>query len=103
MSVMDQGAVSVLDRETENTFSKGSSIDGGYSRLSMLSWFVDVTAKGGQKVVDYDANVLLQPGETAVFKLRSDNELKRNGSARSYVAVSMRSVNSVGLASLGRR
>jgi hypothetical protein len=95
--------LSRLDRQTEISVSKGSSIDGDYYRVNLLSWFVDVTAKGGQKVVDYDANVLMAPGETAVFKLRSDDELKRNGSARSYIAVSMRSVNSVGLASLGRR
>jgi len=93
MSVMDPSYLSGLDRETEITISKGSSIDGGYYRLSMLSWFVDVTAKGGHKVVDYDANVLLQPGETAVFKLMSDDEAKRSGAARSYIAVTMRSVD----------
>jgi hypothetical protein len=94
--------LSGLDRETEISVSKGSSIDGDYYRLSMLSWFVDVSAQGGQKVVDYDASVLLRPGETAVFKLRGDHELKRNGAARSYIAVTMRSVNNVSLASLGR-
>jgi hypothetical protein len=93
-----------LDRETEISVHKGSSLDGDYYRVSLLSWFVDASVnKGGQKVVDYDANVLLKPGETAVFKLRSDYELKRSGAARSYIAVTMRSVNNVGLASLGRR
>ena len=55
-----------------------------------------------QKIVDYDAIVLLKPGQTAVFKLASNYELKRSGSARSYVAVTMRSVNSVSQASLER-
>jgi hypothetical protein len=95
--------LSGLDRQSEISVSKGSSIDGNYYRVNLLSWFVDVTAKGGQKVVDYDANVLLTPGETAVFKLSSDYEVKRSGAARSYIAITMRSVNSVGLASLGRR
>lgn len=98
MSVMDPNYLSGLDRETEITVSKGSSIDGGYYRLSMLSWFVDVTAKGGQKVVDYDASVLLQPGETAVFKLASDDQAKRSGAARSYIAVTMRSVDNATVA-----
>jgi hypothetical protein len=89
-----------LDRKSEIRVSKGSSLDGDYYRVNLLSWFVDVNAQGGQKVVDYDANVLLKPGETAIFKLRSDNEVKRSGAARSYIAVTMRSVNSVSVASL---
>jgi hypothetical protein len=93
-----------LDRESEINVYKGSSLDGEYYRVSVLSWFVDASARsGGQKVVDYDANVLMKPGETAVFKLRSDYEIKRNGHGRSYIAVTMRSVNSVGLASLVRK
>ena len=95
--------LSGLDRQTEISVSEGSSFDGDYYRVNVLSWFVDVTAKGGQKVVDYDANVLLSPGETAIFKLKSDYEIKRSGAARSYIAVTMRSVNSVGLASLRRK
>ncbi|HEX8649699.1 MAG TPA: hypothetical protein VF708_02585 [Pyrinomonadaceae bacterium] len=95
--------LSGLDRQSEISVSKGSSIDGNYYRVNLLSWFVDVTAKGGQKVVDYDSSVLLTPGETAVFKLSSDYEVKRSGAARSYIAITMRSVNSVGLASLGRQ
>ena len=87
-----------LDRKSEIKVSKGSSLDGDYYRVNLLSWFVDVTAQGGQKVVDYDANVLLKPGETAIFKLRSDYEVKRSGAARSYIAVTMRAVNSVGVA-----
>ncbi len=89
-----------LDRKTEISVSKGLSTEGDYYRVSLLSWFVDVTAQGGQKVVDYDARVLLRPGQTAVFKLRSDYELKRSGAARSYIAVTMRSVGNVSLASL---
>jgi hypothetical protein len=92
-----------LDRKTEISVSKGSSLDGGYYRVNLLSWFVDVTAQGGQKVVDYDANVLLKPGETAIFKLRSDQEIKRSGAARSYIAVTMRSVNSVSVAASQKR
>lgn len=102
MSVMDPSYLSGLDRETEITVSKGSSLDGGYYRLSILSWFVDVTGKGGHKAVDYDASVLLKPGETAVFKLMSDDEAKRSGAARSYIAVTMRSVDNSSVAMLRR-
>jgi hypothetical protein len=93
--------LSKLNRETEVSVYKGNASDGDYYRLSVLSWFVDVTARGGQKALDYDAIVLLKPGQTAIFKLRSDNEMKRSGEA-SYVAITMRSVNNVGLASLRR-
>ena len=104
LSSADPNYLSELDRQTEVSVSKGSSMDGEYYRVSLLSWFVNVTAKGGgQKVVDYDARVLLKPGETAVFKLSSDYETKRSGAARSYIAVTMHSVNNVSLASLGRR
>lgn len=92
--------LSGLNRQTEVVVYKGSKNDGEYYRVKLLSWFVDVSAKGGQKSVDFDANVLLKPGQTAVFKLRSDAEIKRNGSARSYIAITMRSVNNVSMASL---
>ena len=92
--------LSTLNRQTEVVVYKGSSLDGEYYRVKLLSWFVDISAKGGQKNVDFDANVLMKPGQTAVFKLRSDDEIKRNGNARSYVAVTMRSVNNASLASL---
>ena len=101
-SVMDPNYLSGLDRETEITVSKGSSLDGGYYRLTMLSWFVDVTAQGGQKVVDYDASVLLKPGETAIFKLMGDDEAKRSGAGRNYIAVTMRSVDNATVARLAR-
>jgi hypothetical protein len=92
--------LSTLNRQTEVVVYKGSASDGEYYRVKLLSWFVDVTTRGGQKNVDFDANVLLKPGQTAVFKLRSDDEIKRNGAARSYIAVTMRSVNNVSMASL---
>jgi hypothetical protein len=101
-SPTDKDFLSGLERETEVTVSKASSLDGPYYRLSLLSWFVDVTARGGQKVVDYDASVLLKPGETAVFKLMSDDEGKRSGAGRNYVAVTMRSVDNATVASLAR-
>jgi hypothetical protein len=90
--------VSGLDRRTEISVLPGRPGEQGYYRLSLLSWFVDATANGGRQLVDYDAIVLLKPGQTAVFKLMSDNEARRTGAARSYVAVTMRSVNSASLA-----
>jgi hypothetical protein len=95
--------LSTLNRQTEVVVYKGSASDGEYYRVKLLSWFVDFNTRGGQKSVDFDANVLLKPGQTAVFKLRSDAEMKRSGSARSYVAVTMRSVNSTSMASLRRK
>jgi hypothetical protein len=89
-----------LDRRTEINVIQGRPGEQGYYRVSLLSWFVDASASGGRQTVDYDAIVLLKPGQTAVFKLMSDNEVKRTGAARSYVAVTMRSVNSASLASL---
>jgi hypothetical protein len=88
-----------LDRETDISVYQLSPKD-GYYRLSLLSWFVNVTASGARKTVDYDANILLQPGETVVLKLMSDREVERRGAARSHMAVTMRSVNKQGLASL---
>ncbi|MBD0373729.1 MAG: hypothetical protein ICV60_23055 [Pyrinomonadaceae bacterium] len=95
--------VYTLERETEISVSKDSAEQEGYYRVMVLSWFVDATAfKGGQKVVDYDANLVLAPGQTALFKLMSDYEIKRSGRARSYMAVTMRSVSPVRLASVKR-
>jgi hypothetical protein len=95
--------LSALDRKTEINVYEGRPNERGYYRVSLLSWFVDANVRGGQRVVDYDAIVLLKPGQTAVFKLASSYEAKRSGAARSYVAVTMRSVNNTSLASLGRR
>jgi hypothetical protein len=92
--------VNGLERKTEVNVYEGRAIENGYYRVSLLSWFVDKAA--GQNTVDYDAIVLLKPGQTAVFKLASNYEVKRNGAARSYVAITMRSVNNVGVASLRR-
>lgn len=91
-----------LDRKTEISVNKGSARDGAYYRVGLLSWFVNGTPNAGQGIVDYDANVLLKPGETAVFKLMGDGEVKRSGAARSYIAVTMRSVSNAALASLAR-
>src|SRR5438270_2495525 len=99
-STADPNYIYKLDRETEVGVSPGSSLDGDYYRVSLVSWFVDV--KAGRKSADYDSDVLLKPGQTAVFKLMGNDEVGRSGSARSYIAVTLRAVNKVGLASLGR-
>lgn len=96
----DPNYVFGLERETEVSVYKGSPRDGVYYRVSLLSWFVDVTATSARKTVDYDANILLQPGQTAVFKLMSDNEVTRSGAARSYIAVTLRSVDAANTAAL---
>jgi hypothetical protein len=95
--------VNGLDRKTEINVYEGLLSDRDYYRVSLLSWFVDATSNSGQKIVDYDAIVLLKPGQTAVFKLSSNYEVKRSGAARSYIAVTMRSVNNVSSASLAHR
>ena len=88
-----------LDRRSEINVYRGLANEHGYYRVSLLSWFVG----SGRQTADYDAIVLLKPGQTAVFKLMSDGEVKRTGAARSYVAVTMRAVGSPSLASLARR
>lgn len=94
--------ISLLDRKSEVSVLDRLN-DSDYYRVSLLSWFVNAAAKGGQRVVDYDAIVLLKPGQTAIFKLGSSYEVKRSGAARSYVAVTMRSVNNMSMASLAHR
>ena len=91
-------ALSGLDRRTEISVLPGRPGEQGYYRLSLLSWFVEARANGGRQTVDYDAIVLLKPGQTAVFKLMNDNEAKRTGAARSYIAVTMRAVNGPSMA-----
>jgi hypothetical protein len=86
----------MLDRKTEVMVYEGRALDGGFYRLSLLSWFVDARPQGVQRMVDYDAIVLVKPGQTAVFKLASKYEQGRSGSSRSYVAVTMRSVSPAG-------
>lgn len=92
--------LSGLDRNTEISVNKGLASDGDYYHVGLLSWFVNGTAGGVEKIVDYDTNILLKPGQTAVFKLLSDYEIKRSGSARSYIAVTMRAINKVDSASI---
>lgn len=87
-----------LDRSSEVKVYEGNANEGGYYRVSLLSWFMDASASGNRKMLDYDAIVLMKPGQTAVFKLVSNNEVKRSGAARSYMAVTMRSVNNLSLA-----
>jgi hypothetical protein len=91
-----------LDRSTEISVDKGRAGEGDSYRLRLLSWFVQATNTGVQKTVDYDANVLLKPGQTALIKLTSDFERQRSGAARSYMAVTMRSVNNGNVASVRR-
>jgi hypothetical protein len=94
--------LSGLDRETEVSVYK-DAMSGDFYHLSLVSWFVNATANGGSKTADLDADILLKPGQTAVFKLVSNNEVKRSGSVRSYVAITMRSVNNASSTSLARR
>lgn len=102
LAAPDPNYVFGLDRETEISVYKGSLRNGDFYRVNLLSWFVDVTTTAARKTVDYDADVLLQPGQTAVFKLTSDNEVSRHGTARSHVAITLRSVDAVNSASLGQ-
>jgi hypothetical protein len=95
--------VNGLDRKSEINVYEGLLSDRDYYRVSLLSWFVDASSNSGQRIVDYDAIVLLKPGQTAIFKLSSNYEVKRSGAARSYIAVTMRSVNNVGSPSLAHR
>ena len=97
-----QNYVFGLERETEVSVYRGARKDGEYYRVSMLSWFVNVTPAGATKTVDYDADILLKPGQTAVFKLMGDDEVRRSGAARSHMAITLRSVEAVNSASLER-
>jgi hypothetical protein len=103
MAATNPNYVYQLDRRTEISVRKGSSVDGDYYRVGVVSWFVDATESGGQQIADYDASVLMKPGETAIFKLMSDYEIKRSGADRSYIAITMRSVNNMSAASLESR
>jgi len=94
-------SVYALGRETEINVTRNTRRDGDYYRLKLLSWFVDATAdRGGFKTVDYDASMLLKPGQTLVFKLFSDFEVRRGGPGRKHMAVTLRSARPVGVASL---
>jgi hypothetical protein len=89
-----------LDRETSISVTRDAKSDGDYYRLNLLSWFVDATAaRGGFKTVDYDASMLLRPGQTLIVKLFSDFEVRRGGAGRKYLAVTLRSAGPVKIAS----
>jgi hypothetical protein len=97
---LSPATVYALDRETEVSVTQDPSRDGNHYRLNLLSWFVNANAAtGGSKTVDYDASMLLKPGETLIVKLFSDFELGRGGAGRKYMAVTLRSVDPNGLAS----
>ncbi len=101
MDLTNPNSVYSLERETEINISKDSSNGGGYYRVMLLSWFVDTTTiEEGRKVLDYDVDILLKPGQTVLLKLMSDYETRRSGQARSYMAVTMRSVSPGRLASM---
>ncbi len=89
-----------LDRETDISVTRNVKRDGDYYRLNFLSWFVDATPeRGGFKTVDYDASMLLKPGQTLIIKLFSDFETKRGGAGRKHMAITLRSAASVAVAS----
>ena len=85
-----------LERRTEISIEPKNSLDGDYIRLGVLSFFITGGSSDKRAIVDYDGSVLMKPGETTVFKLRSDFELGRNGSKRSYVAVTIHAVEVAG-------
>jgi hypothetical protein len=90
-----------LDRQTDLNVTRNVKRDGDYYRINLLSWFVDATPeRGGFKTVDYDASMLLKPGQTLIIKLFSDYETKRGGAGRKYMAVTLRSADPVALASV---
>lgn len=89
-----------LDRETNISVTRNAKRDGDYYRVNFLSWFVDATReRGGFKTVDYDASMLLKPGQTLIVKLFSDYETKRGGAGRKYMAITLRSAGPVAVAS----
>lgn len=80
--------VRTLDRYT--TFSVFHRSDEPFYRLRLLSWFVEVRPDAsGWMTADIDSETFLHPGETQVVKFLSDFEVKRTGSARSYMALSL--------------
>lgn len=89
-----------LDRETNISVTRNAKRDGDYYRVNFLSWFADATReRGGFKTVDYDASMLLKPGQTLIVKLFSDYETKRGGAGRKYMAITLRSAGPVAVAS----
>lgn len=87
-AALDVAQVRVLDRYT--TFSVARKPDEPFYRLRLLSWFVETRPDGsGWMTVDIDFGTFLRPGETQVVKFLSDFEVKRTGSARAYLALSL--------------
>lgn len=86
--VLDARQVLALDRYT--TFSVTRRPGEPFYRLSLLSWFIEVRPDGsGWMTVDIDSGLFLRPGETQIIKFLSDFEVKRTGSERTYVALSL--------------
>ena len=84
--------VRALDRHT--TFAVYRRKDEDFYRVGLVSWFVEIGPNGGGKMtVDLDAGVFLRPGETQIIKFLSDFELERTGDARSYLALTLVSVD----------
>jgi hypothetical protein len=78
----------MLDRYT--TFSVVHRPDELFYRLHLLSWFVGLRPDGsGWMTVDTDLGTFLRPGETQIVKFLSDFEVKRTGSTRTYLALSL--------------
>ena len=65
--------------------SKGVST---FYRVALISSYVSVSGTTAVKNVDLDASFLLVPGQTALFKLTSDDELAHSR-GRSYMAVTI--------------
>lgn len=81
-----------MDRHT--TFAVFRRKDEDFYRVGLVSWFVETRPDGGGwMTVDLDAGVFLRPGETQIFKFLSDFELERTGDARSYLALTLISVD----------
>lgn len=86
--VLDAKQVMALDRYT--TFSVTHRPGEPFYRLQLLSWFVEARPDGsGWMTVDIDSGLFLRHGETQVVKFLSDYEVKRTGSERTYVALSL--------------
>jgi hypothetical protein len=80
--------VEMLDRYTNFSVARGP--DEPFYRLRLLSWFVEARPDGGGRMtVDVDLGTFLRPGETQIVKFLSDFEVKRTGSARAYLALSL--------------
>lgn len=95
LSPTDPNYILGLDRQTEISVYETSFQGDARYRIYLLSSFIEVKGNAASKTVDLDAGVFLSPGQTAVFKLTGNDEISRTGSGRSYMAITMRSVDSV--------